>query len=301
MPWVQAHIRVPRAHSGRAEALLETLGALSVTLEDAADQPLLEPKPGETPLWDTTVVTGLFDAAVDTGTLNRALDQGMDGLASEIRVDTLEDQPWERAWMDHFHPMRFGKRLWICPHGQSLPEDAVEPVVLHLDPGLAFGTGTHPTTALCLEWLDGTNLRGKSVVDFGCGSGVLGIAALLLGARQVFAVDHDPQAVRATLDNARDNGVADRLTACLPGAAPGEVADLVLANILAGTLIELAGPLCDSVKPGGALVLSGILDDQADAVAAAFSPRIAFRPIARQDGWVLLWGIRMNMEALNES
>jgi len=292
MPWVQAHIRVPSTHAGRAEVLLETLGALSVTLEDAANQPLLEPKPGETPLWDTTVVTGLYDAATDTRALTRAIDQGMDGLATEIRIDTLEDQLWERAWMDHFHAMRFGKRLWICPHGQTLPEDAQEPVVLHLDPGLAFGTGTHPTTALCLEWLDGADLHGKSVVDFGCGSGVLGIAALLLGASRVVAVDHDPQAVRATRDNARDNGVSDRLIACLPAEDPWQTADVVLANILAGTLIELSTLLVEAVKPSGYLVLSGILGSQAAAVMEAFRPHIAFQPIVTLDDWVLLWGTK---------
>jgi len=292
VPWVQAHIRVPRSRTGLAEALLEALGALSVTLEDAADQPLLEPGPGQTPVWDATVVTGLFDADVDPDALSRALREGMGETAGRIGVDRLDDQPWERAWLDHFQPMRFGHRLWICPHGQSPPADAADPVVLHLDPGLAFGTGTHPTTALCLEWLDRIDLRGKTVVDFGCGSGILGIAALLLGAARVWAIDHDPQAVAATRDNARANGVDQPLEAGLSDAPAPQPADVVLANILAGTLIDLSPLLVDRVAPGGALVLSGILRNQADAVMKAFHPRIDWHPPRVLNDWVLLWGTK---------
>lgn len=289
MPWIQIHVRTSKEQAPRAEELLEAAGALSVTVQDAADQPLLEPAPGETPVWDQVQVTGLFDESFHTQSIGRRLETAFHNHGA-VTLEQLEDRTWERVWLDHFHPMPFGERLWICPDGQA-PETFLEDtVILRLDPGLAFGTGTHPTTALCLEWLANADLQGRDVIDFGCGSGVLAIAALLLGARKVTAIDHDPQALTATLENAVKNRVADRLTIAgsdTPAAAP---ADIVVANILAGTLIDLAEPITDCLKSTGRLVLSGILNDQAETVASAYRSKVALEEPVGKDGWVLLQG-----------
>ncbi len=290
MSWLQAHLTVARTRAEAAEVLFERLGALSVTLADAGDEPMLEPAPGETPVWSRTRVTALFEAGRDPDALRRSLQENLPEAAATLELETLEDRPWERAWLDHFRPLRFGRRLWIRPAGQQV--EAPEAVVLELDPGLAFGTGTHPTTALCLEWLDGADLAGRRVIDYGCGSGILGIAALKLGAAEVTAVDHDPQALLATAENARRNGVAERLRTCTPETLEAAPADLVLANILANVLVELAPRLSALAAPGGDLVLSGILADQASAVRAAYAPAFRFRPDAVREGWVRLHGSR---------
>lgn len=293
MPWLQVHIYVERAHTARAETLLEALGALSVTLEDAADQPLLEPAPGETPVWEEACVTGLFDARLEAHNLTAAICQGMEGTAAKVTLEPLPDQPWERAWLEHFRPMRFGRRLWVCPQEQNIPAgQQTDAVVLRLDPGLAFGTGSHATTALCLEWLDSADLVHKRVVDYGCGSGILAIAAALLGAASVVAIDHDPQALLATRDNALVNGVSASIHVTDDSEGVGAPADVVLANILASTLVELADSILNLVRPGGQLVLSGILEEQAATVVAAYHPHIHFAPPEVQEGWVLLTGTR---------
>lgn len=300
MPWLQLHLTATRPQTAVIEALLEGLGALSVSLNDAEDQPLLEPKPGEQPLWDHLVVTGLFDGETDPETLRADVEEvliaaSLDDLLPGVRLERLEDQVWERVWLDQFHPMRFGRRLWVCPDGQRPPADELgdgEPVVVDLDPGLAFGTGTHPTTALCLAWLDGIDLAGRTAIDFGCGSGILAVAALKLGATHAVAIDHDPQALIATRDNAAKNGVAERVEVLGSDAPPPKPAEIVLANILAGTLIELAPLISPLVLPGGWLVLSGILDHQADAVAAAYLGEFEMEPAAIQEGWARLAGRR---------
>jgi len=291
MSWLQLSLTTDRRQAPAVESVFEGLGALSVTCGDAGDQPLLEPAPGERSLWNRTRVTALFDAESDAHLLRAALANALP--ESEIRSleqQTLEDQPWERAWLDDFHPMRFGRRLWVCPAGQRPPQ--ADAVVLDLDPGLAFGTGTHPTTALCLQWLDGAELLGKRVLDYGCGSGILAIAAALLGAESVVAVDHDPQALEATRDNAAKNGVADRIQVLPPQRTPETEFDLLLANILAGTLVELAPLLTPRVAPGGRLLLSGILEEQAGQVEAAYSEYFDLKPPSSQEGWVLLYGHR---------
>jgi ribosomal protein L11 methyltransferase len=273
------------------ERALVEYGALSVTLSDGGDEPLLEPAPGETPLWTDTRITALFDAGID-------LDALPDHLTGALNTDqlpaygteTLADRPWEREWLKDFGPMQFGKRLWIVPGDQ--PDPAGDAITVRLDPGLAFGTGTHATTALCLEWLDGLELGGKRVFDFGCGSGILGIAALKLGADSVDAIDIDLQAITATRQNAERNGVADRMAASslLPSDDAGY--DVVIANILAGTLIEQASLIVAAMADGGRVALSGILNAQADAVMAAFGDHVAFAPAATRDGWVMLSGKR---------
>ncbi len=285
MNWLQARVILAPEQAPAAEALFEALGALSVTLEDAADQPMFEPAPGTTPLWRRTRVTGLFDAQRDPAELRGALHQLLPG--HEVVLEPLADQPWERAWLAHFRPMRFGRRLVVCPSGHQVEDP--DAVVIHLDPGLAFGTGTHPTTALCLEWLDGADLEGATVVDYGCGSGILAVAALRLGAARVIALDHDPQALAATAENARRNGVAERLEVRDKPPAPG-TADLVLANILANVLIDLAPVIGALPRPGGALVLSGLLEDQAEDVARAYQPRFRFAPPVARDQWLRLEG-----------
>ena len=287
MSWLQAHLTVEREAAPEAEELLESLGALSVTLSDAGDEPMLEPLPGATPVWSRTRVTGLFGGDTDETDLRRRLASSSSG---ELVLERLEDQPWERAWLDHFHPMRFGKRLWVAPSGSPVDDDNA--VVVTLDPGLAFGTGTHPTTALCLRWLDAADLKGRSVIDYGCGSGVWAVAALKLGAAEVVAVDHDPQALLATRENARRNGVAERLRVQGPDASVKKGADLVLANILANVLVDLASLLTSLLRPGGLLVLSGILQAQVEEVVSAYGKGVSFIADHCQEKWVLLEGVR---------
>ncbi|WP_457673296.1 50S ribosomal protein L11 methyltransferase [Thiolapillus sp.] len=291
MPWLQAHLEVEKSRAPLVELLFEQLGALSVTLADARDQPMLEPPPGAMPLWRNTRVTGLFDGGTDADHLRARIDEALNRENSRrLTLEILEDQAWERAWLDHFQPMRFGTGLWICPTG--CPLDEPDATLIHLDPGLAFGTGTHPTTALCLEWLDGANLTDRTVIDFGCGSGILAIAALKLGAARAVAVDHDPQALMATRSNAERNGVLERLETLSSEEFRPQQADVVLANILANVLIELAPLIRSLVRPGGDLVLSGILRNQAEDVAHAYDADVDLHPPVHRDEWVRLEGRR---------
>ncbi len=260
-------------------------GALSLTLEDAADEPLLEPDPGQHPMWQQTRVSALFGADHDLQAIRASLLQlGLE--AADILTGELPDQDWIRAWQQHYQPLQCG-RLHICPSHVDLP---IEPdaVVIHLDPGLAFGTGTHPSTRLCLHWLDRADLLGKTVVDYGCGSGILAIAAAKLGAARVYAVDHDPQAVQATRDNARNNQTANLVQAGLSGELNLPQADIVIANIIARPLIMLKPVLLQCLKPDGVLVLAGILTAQADVVAASYLPELQRQQQWQQDDWVCL-------------
>jgi ribosomal protein L11 methyltransferase len=265
-------------------------GALAVTLADAADDPVLEPAPGETPLWPTVRLTALLPEGQAGQRVARAIAAALGLDAADLVVEQLDDRPWEREWLKDFHPMRFGRRLWICPGGRPAPDPAA--VVIQLDPGLAFGTGTHPTTAMCLEWLDGASLADRSVLDYGCGSGILALAALALGAGRATAVDIDPQALTATAENAARNGLEARLTV-LPAEALREGPfDVVLANILSGPLVQLAPRLAGLASPGGWLLLAGLLDEQAEDVARAYRPWFDIGAQATRDGWTLLAGRR---------
>ena len=274
MPFYEIEFPLAARSSEAVEAALLEIGAQSITFVDRGNEPVLEPKPGEIRLWSDTLVRALFDRQSDAA---RNLERLAAALGSDIagiaRVRDVEDREWERVWLTGWKSMRFGRRLWVCPHAAEPPEEA-DAVVVRLDPGLAFGTGTHPTTALCLQVLDSLPLAGRRVIDYGCGSGILGIAALKLGAAHVTAVDLDPQAILATRDNAAANGVASRLDAKAVdsgGVAAGlRPAYCVLANILAGPLIELAPVLTPACEPGGCLVLSGLLKTQAYAVKAAY-------------------------------
>jgi len=292
MPWQQLSLVAGDLDPEVLSAFFEQQGALSVTFMDAAEQPLFEPDPGTTPLWSATRITALFSVDTDFPALKQRLakEYGADVLA-RLDQETLHDQDWERLWLERFHPMRFGERLWICPDGQRPPaqDDAV---LIDLDPGLAFGTGTHATTALCLEWLDAHAPVQQSVLDYGCGSGVLAIAALKLGAEQVWGVDIDEQALWASRDNAARNHVDDSLWTGLPRLLPDRQFDLVLANILANPLIELAAGLAGLVRPEGQLVLSGILSAQAEAVRAAYARWFALSDPVGRDGWIRLHGRR---------
>jgi len=231
MPFLQVVLDLDQRHPDAAEEACFRRGALSVTLADAADHPVLEPPPGTTPLWPTIRLTALFAAGTDGDELVAGLATELSLARERMHHETLEDRDWEREWLKDFRPMRFGRRLWICPGGQSSPDP--DAVVLQLDPGLAFGTGTHPTTALCLEWLDSLVLDGLRLLDFGCGSGILALAALRLGAASATAVDIDPQALLATRDNAARNDLAARLTILPAAELPGAQWDVVMANILA--------------------------------------------------------------------
>jgi len=291
VPWIQVTFCTDREQVPLIEAALENAGALAVTLGDAADEPQLEPPPGTTNIWRRVALTALFPDEPGALVAARTLSQIVAArLTSPPRFERLQDQAWERVWLKDFAPTRFGRRLWVCPRGQAAGEP--DGVVVELDPGLAFGTGHHPTTALCLRWLDRVDLRGKRVLDYGCGSGILAIAALRLGAAHATAVDHDPQALEATRVNAAQNAVAEQLLALSPEEAPSEPADLLLANILAGPLIELAPHLAALVRSGGLVALSGILRDQMMQVETAYAPWLHLHTPATRDEWVLLSGYR---------
>jgi len=291
MPWLEAKLTVDKSRAPLIELLFENLGAVAITLGDAGDEPMLEPGPGETPLWQATRITGLFEGDTDVDALRSGINRALNTDSSRsLTLERLEDRDWERAWMDRFHPMRFGERLWIRPGGREISQKDV--VIIDLDPGLAFGTGSHQTTALCLSWLDAHEVRDKTVIDFGCGSGVLAIAALKLGAGRAIAVDHDPQAVLATRENAERNRVADRIEILHSDDFQARPADLVMANILANILVDLSPQILGLVNPGGQLVMSGILRAQSKSVTRAYAGRIEFEPPETRDDWVLLHGRR---------
>ena len=290
MAWLQLSIEIPADRTDSVSEVLESIGALSVTLLDGADQPLLEPAPGEMPLWSSVRLVGLFPAGQVEQTLRRALQEQLPDLAEDAVVETLEDQDWSSTWRDSFSAMCFGEHLWVCPVGE-MPQQS-DAVVVHLDPGMAFGTGTHATTAMCLRWLDSHPPTGQRVIDYGCGSGILAIAAHKLSAAHVSAVDIDPQALLATQENARRNGCAEAIRVLHPGELEAGTANLLIANILANPLIELAGDFSRRVKPGGQVVLTGILSEQAGSVQAAYQPAFDFAPPVGDEEWVLLAGTR---------
>ncbi len=291
MSWIQLKIDTTPDLSEALEDQLLECGALAVTFLDGCDQPLYEPEHGTTPLWNNLRILGLFSADTEIEPIIAHLNETVPGSCKAHRVEIVEDKDWEREWMTHFHPMQFGERLWVCPSWKEVPD--ANAVNLMLDPGLAFGTGTHPTTALCLSWLDSQDLIGKQVIDYGCGSGILAIAALLLGAEHAVGVDTDPQALEASRDNAQRNNIAEKhLQLCYPRNTPSLQADVMVANILAGPLIELAQTLAEHTRPGGQLALSGILSEQAESVMAAYTQWFTMEPVTEHNGWVRLNGIR---------
>ncbi|MFZ7203001.1 50S ribosomal protein L11 methyltransferase [Avibacterium avium] len=291
MAWVQIRINSTNQQAETISDYLEEIGSVSVTFMDSQDTPIFEPLPGETRLWGNTDVIALFDAETDMQQIVSLLKSA--GHLSEetaYKIEQIEDKDWEREWMDNFHPMQFGKRLWICPSWREVPDENAVNVML--DPGLAFGTGTHPTTALCLEWLDSLDLNGKTVIDFGCGSGILAIAALKLGAKSAIGIDIDPQAILASRNNSEQNGVSNRLQLFLAKDAPQDLqADVVVANILAGPLKELAPTISQLVKAQGKLGLSGILEIQAQSVCEAYEAVFSLDPVAVREEWCRITGV----------
>jgi ribosomal protein L11 methyltransferase len=272
-----------------AEATCFACGATSVTFVDSRDDPILEPLPGEFRLWPATRLQALFDGADATG-LTRELSDALGVSPSLIQARVVADRAWEREWLKDFHAMRFGRRLWICPHHEQV-EDA-DAVVVKMDPGLAFGTGTHPTTALCLEWLDRGPVAGARLIDYGCGSGVLAVAGAKLGALEAHCFDIDPQALIATHDNAQANGVSERVQLHHSAQSLPHAVDVLLSNILSGPLCELAPRFATLVRPDGDLVLAGLLEQEVSDVTRAYDAWFDIRPFGQREGWVGLCGRR---------
>jgi ribosomal protein L11 methyltransferase len=273
-----------------AEAACFTCGAASVTFVDSRDDPILEPLPGEFRLWPATRMQALFVSAPETEHLAHSLSETLGIPPALIRARVVEDRAWEREWLKDFHAMRFGERLWICPNHEQVADPNA--VIVKMDPGLAFGTGTHPTTALCLEWLDRSPMAGARVIDYGCGSGILAVASVKLGAAEAHCFDIDPQALIATRDNSESNGVSAHVllhssTESLPGGV-----DVLLSNILSGPLCELAPRFAALVRPGGDLVLAGLMESEVSDVTRAYNACFDIRPFGQREGWVGLSGRR---------
>jgi ribosomal protein L11 methyltransferase len=289
---MQVSLWINRKQLDQAEQVFYAWGALSISIQDAADTPIFEAPPAETPLWPHLIVTGLFSDSPSNDLIPRTLRSELDqNLRIELRA--LPERDWVRTSLEDVVPMRFGNHLWICPTGHSVPDKSA--VIVHLDPGLAFGTGSHPTTALCLEWLATQSLYGRNIIDYGCGSGVLAIAALKLGAQHVWAVDIDVQARQATRANAIKNAIPPTdLDICQPDRLRGTVADILVANILSGTLIELKPVLSNLVVVEGRLVMSGVLTNQIDAVIASYGKTFKLCPAIKKNQWILLEGTRVS-------
>jgi len=291
MAWHQISVITDENLAPRLADFFDNLGAVSVTYMDAEDEPVYEPAIGETKIWSNTEVIALYELDADPALIKTLVHaQFKPEQLRNWRDEEIADQEWERAWMEHYHPMKFADRLWVCPTDQEQYEPGT--VCLTLDPGLAFGTGTHPTTALCLEWLAGHDLAGKTVIDYGCGSGILAVAAILLDAKEAHAVDIDPQAITATQSNALKNKVQDKIACYLPEQFVPFQADIVLANILAKPLIDMAEQIAGLVAPGGQLVLSGILHEQAESVMNAYRQYITFSTPVQQEDWIRLEGVK---------
>ena len=292
MPWWELTVQCDQQDLQQTEEILLELGAISINIADARDEPIYEPLPGESPLWSLSLVTGLFEQT-------RPLQQLQDELTSRLpahqaqtlQTRQLDDQVWERSFLDSYQPMQFGKHLWICPSWLQPPQPDACNIIL--DPGLAFGTGSHPTTALCLEFLDAHPPKDKSVLDYGCGSGILAIAAFKLGARRISCIDIDPQALQASADNARRNNIdPELLHISLPGQQTIEPVDYLMANILSGPLIELEPEFAGLTRPGGQLLLSGILQDQQQQIIEAYQKHFLLDAVKIRDDWCRVSGIR---------
>ena len=288
MAWIQINTIVSESLAEPLSDAFMEVNAASVTFQDAKDQPIFEPELGTTPIWKLAKVVGLFDAEVDSQSIIQQLTQYIPDIpAHAYKVEQLEDKDWIRAWMDQFKPMQFGDNLWIVPSWSQPPKpDAVN---LMLDPGLAFGTGTHPTTSLCLTWLDRHPPKDLSVIDYGCGSGILALAAQKLQAASVAGTDIDPQAITASQQNAERN--QEHIEFALVENFSPPPCDLLIANILAGPLKQLATEFDRLLKPNGTLVLSGLLAKQADELIAHYQTfGIELTTFEQQEEWGLLAG-----------
>ena len=292
MSWQEITFELPAGQTAAFEDALMSVGAMSVTLRDAADQPLLEPAPETTPLWNHVLLTAMFESSTDVDAIAQQLQELLQ-LESPpaCKVSLLEDREWRLTWMEYFKPIRFGQRLWICPSEYDPPQQH-DAVIIDLDPGLAFGTGSHPTTALCMQWLDANPVDGKTIVDFGCGSGILAIAAAKLGSTQVFAIDNDPQALQATMENAKVNHVADIVHVCEPESIAPASVDLLIANILLEPLLSLQKQFSRLLKPQAEIVFSGLLAEQRQTLESAYSHDFDFQTCEQMEEWVRLSAIR---------
>ena len=296
MNWQQLKIQIISEHVDFIEPQLLAAGAVSITYLDAEDQPVFQEELDSTPLWDSLVLCALFEEDTELGELLSWLGGNASIVnRASLEVEKIEDQAWERSWMDNFSAMQFGEKLWICPSWQEPPDPSATNIML--DPGLAFGSGSHATTALCLQWLATQDLQGKDTVDYGCGSGILAIAAALLGAQSVQGVDNDPQAVLATNDNCERNGLLPgRVGTFLPeeydSMSTPESVDILLANILAAPLLSLASKFASLVKPHGSIVLSGLLAEQADAITEVYSEWFEMSAAVQREDWIRLSGIK---------
>lgn len=291
MAWHQISIITNENTAPKLADFFSNLGAVSVTYMDAEDEPVYEPGIGETKIWSNTQVIALFELDAEPELIKTLVfRQFKNDELHDWQHEAVADQEWERAWMEYYKPMKFADKLWVCPTNQEQFEAGT--VCLTLDPGLAFGTGTHPTTALCLEWLASHDLADKTVIDYGCGSGILAVAAILLGANIAHAVDIDPQAITATQSNALKNNVQDKIKCYLPEQFYPFQADIVLANILAKPLIDMSEQICALLVSGGQLVLSGILRKQAESVISAYQQNINFNPLIQQEDWIRLDGVK---------
>lgn len=295
MPWLELRIHTDKTQVSEYEETLEKSDALAVTYADAGDQPILEPEAGSMPLWKNVVVIGLFDAAVDTNRVETSI-RDVDPTAS-LRWDILEDKIWEREWLKHHQPQKFGNAFWV--YHEPVEDDLS---TLLLDPGLAFGTGTHPTTALCLEWISQRSLRDKTVVDFGCGSGILAVASILRGAKSAICVDLDAQALQATRKNAQRNHISDeQLKVYFPNNEPKNLSDILIANILAKPLMQLANSFATKISAGGSMCLSGILVGQEAEIVEQYQPWFDSIQTECVDDWVRISGVRNRQLAARES
>ena len=294
MAWWQLSVQCSADELEVTEDCLLKLGAVSITMCDARDEPIYEPLPGDTPVWQHSIVTGMFEQGQSLEELyDQLLNLLPDHQVATARRSILEDQNWERVHLQHFEPIRFADNLWVVPSWLQPPDPTA--INIQLDPGLAFGTGSHPTTALCLAWMANKNLNNQSVIDYGCGSGILSIAACKLGAKQVFAIDIDPQAVDASLENARRNDInLNIMHIGLPSKLDIEKVDLLIANILSGPLIELMPKFADMIKPGGKILLSGILKTQLDDIKYAYRSYFDLDPESIREDWVRVTGTRKN-------
>ena len=292
MAWWQLSIQCKAAELEQIEALFFELGALSISLADARDEPIYEPLPGHMPFWQESTVTGMFDSNCNPETLYHQLIEKLpENLTGSVRQNRLEDQDWVQSYRDHYYPIQCADKLWIVPSWHQAPDPNA--VNICLDPGLAFGTGGHPTTSLCLTWLAGNKIENQVVIDYGCGSGILAITASKLGARKVIGVDIDPQALQASRQNAERNNIpVAQFPLHLPAQLESTKVDLLIANILSGPLVQLSNMLAELVKPGGKILLSGILCHQADEIQLAYQPFFELDPVSAKEDWIRVTGTR---------
>ena len=291
MDWLQISFQIEKSQADLISEVLTGLGSLSITFSDALDDAIYEPPVGQTPLWDNVKVNALFSTDINQEDIEASIFEicNVNALTSFI----LKDRVWEDECKKDFHSMKFGENLWVCPSWESQSELPSDAIIINMDPGLAFGTGSHQTTSLCLEYLDDNPPKNIDVIDFGCGTGILAIAAAKLGASRVLAIDNDPQAIISSKDNIINNQ-CERIikTIHLKDEIDFEGCDLLVANILTNPLIELAPSFAALVNPDGEILLSGILKKQVDRVVGCYSEYFTNFEVSNIDEWSRVTGTR---------